>query len=604
MPYCIHCGVQISDDAIFCGACGKTQQDNEDVTDAVKEDSITAGAPVPVEPTSEDAPPDHPDEQSEPTSGRIFGLVLLVVILLVAICAVIYYLQTDSNKDNGAGTGPGASISAMTLEEAQNSGTTYFIKRDDEYYPLPGAYGSGGIYSHDTGLEDDIVVPELNVETDQLVSMEQYGCWAPVIRECYSVPMLIQPATFNYQYIPHMLPLPYGPGAAREDFKYSEIDYVPLDDALAGTPEAIVLQVSENVAREYLLTGAQKGNSYTFGWFDGAVYKEDEYACNTQNFLLAYTPDDNGDYIVTLNSYINYENLDISLTREGYAVVDVSYLSGICALSAEYFDYRSQAYFVNITGGGAGGDDGYGDYTVDAEAPIQWMDSGFEALIREYLESPDADIYLDDLWVVDEIRINGNLIQHKDEDRMDFIDRSLSDDRMDGTIVTLEDLVHFPNLQKIHIVNNSIENTSALDAISTLNDIYLSDVPPDTVETVSRMPQLVRLGLMYSGIEDISVLSNLENLRYLRLCNNNIEDITSLSHMEYLEFLDLDENKINSIDEMPNLGYLEDLFLRDNNISNISSLSGLKSDCYLALEDNPIQDWSPVTHVEYVEGRD
>ena len=48
---------------------------------------------------------------------------------------------------------------------------------------------------------------------------------------------------------------------------------------------------------------------------------------------------------------------------------------------------------------------------------------------------------------------------------------------------------------------------------------------------------------------------------------------------------------------------VEHLFLSNNQISDIDALSGVEDTMFLDLSDNPITDWSPVSHIDIVNGR-
>jgi internalin A len=62
-------------------------------------------------------------------------------------------------------------------------------------------------------------------------------------------------------------------------------------------------------------------------------------------------------------------------------------------------------------------------------------------------------------------------------------------------------------------------------------------------------------------------------------------------------------NTISNITPLAVLTNLETLTIRTTDITDISSLSGLTNLVSLDLSGNEITDWSPVDHVESVQGR-
>ena len=268
------------------------------------------------------------------------------------------------------------------------------------------------------------------------------------------------------------------------------------------------------------------------------------------------------------------------------------------------------------------------EQTSDSEDEvIVWKDATFEKAVRKFIGKPSGDIYKSDvIWI------------------------SLFEPYITNikNIENIDDIVNFPNLKFLNLSGYKISDISALSNLTNLTELNLDSTQISDINALSNLDKLTVLRLAHNQISDISALKNLTNLTSLRLEDNQISDISSLKNLTKLTVIYIENNQISEISVLKNLTNLEILCLENNQISDISALSNLTKlfDLRLAnnqiinvdalsnftffqlldlsnnqinnisglknlseytrsifLEGNMISDWSPVSHIDYVEGR-
>ncbi len=163
-----------------------------------------------------------------------------------------------------------------------------------------------------------------------------------------------------------------------------------------------------------------------------------------------------------------------------------------------------------------------------------------------------------------------------------------------GNLENTKPCLAFPNLEKLVLSNNHLENISYWVADTpNLVSLEVRDNPVKDITFLKSFSQLQSLELMNNEIEDIKALSKLKNLQYLGLSGNKIQDMTPVSSLENLESLDLSYNQLVSIPvlDLPKARYLA---LDSNQITSINQLteSNLPSIYSLNLQNNLLTDVS------------
>lgn len=208
---------------------------------------------------------------------------------------------------------------------------------------------------------------------------------------------------------------------------------------------------------------------------------------------------------------------------------------------------------------------------------------------------------------------------------------SLSENPFDQS--ALDNLVKLPSLIELDLSMTKIDDTSGLDALTSLTRLDLSfNTKLYEINGLERLNSLKHLELQFSRIDSldkikvnkniqsmnvnsgritqilglesyrnlkdldlsgcqiskIEGLDHLIELTRLSLSSNQIKKIEGLSKLVNLKTLDLSMNEINKIEGMGHLINLKELSLMDNKISTVENLNGLHSLECLLLDTNKI----------------
>ncbi|MBD2354653.1 hypothetical protein H6G41_08415 [Tolypothrix sp. FACHB-123] len=111
-------------------------------------------------------------------------------------------------------------------------------------------------------------------------------------------------------------------------------------------------------------------------------------------------------------------------------------------------------------------------------------------------------------------------------------------------------------------------------------EVLLAEViTSDCYQAEQRLASVIRLGLNYQEISDLSLLSTLTNLTYLELGNNQISDISLLSSLRKLRYLEISDNSIADFCPLSGLTNFTKLFIwhnkNDLDLSQFSTLLNL-----------------------------
>ncbi len=170
------------------------------------------------------------------------------------------------------------------------------------------------------------------------------------------------------------------------------------------------------------------------------------------------------------------------------------------------------------------------------ELASEWMpDAALRAAVREALGLPAA--------------------AHLTKEKMLWLVRNLRADHKG--IVNITGLEFATNLAALRLSGNPITDLRPLTNLTTLENLYLSNLSPET-------PTL-----------DITPLANLINLEQLTLINSKVSDISPLAGLKTLRELSLSNNQIEDFNPLAGLTNLEGLWIRNNPATDFSPLAGL-----------------------------
>jgi tetratricopeptide (TPR) repeat protein len=171
--------------------------------------------------------------------------------------------------------------------------------------------------------------------------------------------------------------------------------------------------------------------------------------------------------------------------------------------------------------------------TFREDYEIQWKDPEFERLIREYLGNPSGGVRYDDVKLIEEIDIWGEVINKTGEgfwlgySRNGFNVKSEPEGRRTGKIRSLEDLEHFTSLKLLGV---NFQEDLSLEALSD-------------IENIDCLKRLQSIDLISSNITDISALSGLFAIERIKLQYNNITDISPISMLTELTEINISNNQ-------------------------------------------------------------
>lgn len=191
------------------------------------------------------------------------------------------------------------------------------------------------------------------------------------------------------------------------------------------------------------------------------------------------------------------------------------------------------------------------------EPASEWMpDPALRAAVREALELPtDIPLTKEHMLRFDDLRAQNKRI---------------------SDITGLE---FSTNLRRLRLSQNPITDLRPLANLTTLENLYLSNVSPNTptfdIGPLATLINLEALSLENSKITDISPLANLKKLSILHLSNNQISDISPLAGLTELQELLIKENLVTDFSPLDALNLTElryDVDVNDDGIVNVLDL--------------------------------
>ncbi|MCC8137825.1 MAG: protein kinase [Clostridiales bacterium] len=145
-----------------------------------------------------------------------------------------------------------------------------------------------------------------------------------------------------------------------------------------------------------------------------------------------------------------------------------------------------------------------------------------------------------------------------------------------GTISSLEDITHMPNLHTLCLYRQQIKDLSVLaDSDLTITELGLGYNPLTDLSPLSENADIETLNLAGLGISDVSVISTLDNLKNLNISSTNIRSLAGLENcaIEELNIYDLDLADYSQLSSLEHLTSLEINHLSNAIISAVSETS-------------------------------
>lgn len=212
------------------------------------------------------------------------------------------------------------------------------------------------------------------------------------------------------------------------------------------------------------------------------------------------------------------------------------------------------------------------DYLID------WEDETFENFIKEALHKEKityGDVKdIQTLYILDDKVIV--------DDYVDAIYIKTIEDGLPQSI-SLNDLKYFTSLYDLEVFNYEELNCDIFEDANFLKDlcaltIYIN-LQSNQFKQLAELKNLTYLYIDGSDItlNDLEIISKMQNIKSLGICGCNITDISPISNMKQLECLNLSCNNISNIDVLYNLYNLKEVFLYDNKIIDFSPVSHVET---------------------------
>lgn len=173
-----------------------------------------------------------------------------------------------------------------------------------------------------------------------------------------------------------------------------------------------------------------------------------------------------------------------------------------------------------------------------------------------------------------------------------------------NNVNTIEQLKSCTNLKILNLASNSRikDNNGAIENLSNLVTLNLSGTGMSNINCINKLSELGYNNILIldisdnSGLKNIDGLENLTNLQSLSLANDNLsqDKISKIKELVNLTTLNINSNQVENLDIISNLEQLKYLYFNNNNVKDLEKL---KNKVFYELEfmGNKIKDISPLS---------
>lgn len=223
----------------------------------------------------------------------------------------------------------------------------------------------------------------------------------------------------------------------------------------------------------------------------------------------------------------------------------------------------------------------YTDVLSPPPAGVQFTEPLIERAVRLQLGKDDAEpLTEEELLSVTELYIFGSEVIAKTEEEMnDASHRLFEENRMStGPIVSLADLVMFPNLQCVAVAMQQVSDLTPLESLPQLRVVIVKNNPIEDISPLYGLKQLEKLSLFGAVVSDFSQLSScprlvdldagatlartpaafaglemLTNLNLLKLTFDTLDGIEQLRRLKFIEFDSVVDGDLSPLLALPEL---------------------------------------------------
>lgn len=157
-----------------------------------------------------------------------------------------------------------------------------------------------------------------------------------------------------------------------------------------------------------------------------------------------------------------------------------------------------------------------------------------------------------------------------------------------GINVLLADLQKLPGLKRLSIPSvGGINDLTRFAAFDNLEELSIGGRDIASLEGISQMKKLKKIGLSHTSITNLSMLSTVKSIEAVALIDNDkLTGLDTLGAMTYLKELSLEGDKVTNLYFIANLKNLERLAIEDTPVKDVSFFSSLQGLKYLYFNNN------------------
>lgn len=188
------------------------------------------------------------------------------------------------------------------------------------------------------------------------------------------------------------------------------------------------------------------------------------------------------------------------------------------------------------------------------------------------------------------------------------------DERIHGTLVSLEDVKYMKNLEILYLGGNLVEDLSPLRGLDALTNVYLQDNAITDISALSDKPLLYEVSLMGNMLDNIEPIRTWPAIQILNLSETGSYDGSPLEVLKgmqildvyngpdagafldglYVELLRMGWRGQTDLECIRNVAHVEKLYMDWSSIRDISALEGRRDIVYLNMESCAVNDLAPL----------
>lgn len=227
--------------------------------------------------------------------------------------------------------------------------------------------------------------------------------------------------------------------------------------------------------------------------------------------------------------------------------------------------------------------------------PVTFADPAVESTVREQLLlDAETVVYTNDLWKIKELTVPGDAKDYSDIALMTYLETLTAEDAVSSQLYHITGL---SELTELHITGSNVspEDLEAISKLPKLTKLTLSDCDLSTVTALRNAATLAYLDLSNNAVRNLDFLSGLSNLTEIHLSHNAVEDLRPISNLPGLIVIDISYNAITNLDAISSMYTLHHINADHNAITQINGVNALTALTYLSVNANQITDISAVS---------